>query len=96
VLEKGTVRYQGTVAAFRGGIRPHQLPRPVGEHHGHSVCHLPTQGRSPTARHSSPSAGAAESRRIASLWVSDHVIFPRHVPPGYPAAAFPILPIAVP
>src|SRR4029450_735508 len=32
---------------------------------------------------------AAEARRVASLWVSDHVIFPRHEAPGYPGGRFP-------
>ena len=52
-------------------------------------CHLPTQGPLANGEALVAFCRAAESRRIASLWVSDHVIFPRHVPPGYPGGRFP-------
>jgi probable F420-dependent oxidoreductase len=52
-------------------------------------CHLPTQGPLATGEALVTFCRAAESRGIASLWVSDHVIFPRHVPPGYPGGRFP-------
>jgi probable F420-dependent oxidoreductase len=52
-------------------------------------CHLPTQGPLATGEALVAFCRAAESRQIASLWVSDHVIFPRHVPPGYPGGRFP-------
>ena len=52
-------------------------------------CHLPTQGPLANGEALVAFCRAAESRRIASLWVSDHVIFPRHVPPGYPGDRFP-------
>jgi probable F420-dependent oxidoreductase len=52
-------------------------------------CHLPTQGPLATGDALVTFCRAAESRQIASLWVSDHVIFPRHVPPGYPGGRFP-------
>ncbi len=52
-------------------------------------CHLPTQGPLATGEALIAFCRAAESRQIASLWVSDHVIFPRHVPPGYPGGRFP-------
>ena len=52
-------------------------------------CHLPTQGPLATGEALIAFCRAAESRQIASLWVSDHVVFPRHVPPGYPGGRFP-------
>jgi probable F420-dependent oxidoreductase len=52
-------------------------------------CHLPTQGPLANGEALIAFCRAAESREIASLWVSDHVIFPRHVPPGYPGGRFP-------
>jgi probable F420-dependent oxidoreductase len=52
-------------------------------------CHLPTQGPLANGEALVTFCRAAESRQIASLWVSDHVIFPRHVPPGYPGGRFP-------
>ena len=55
-------------------------------------CHLPTQGPLANGEALVAFCRAAESRRIASLWVSDHVIFPRHVPPGYPGGRFPHAP----
>jgi probable F420-dependent oxidoreductase len=55
-------------------------------------CHLPTQGPLANGEALVAFCRAAESRQIASLWVSDHVIFPRHVPPGYPGGRFPHAP----
>jgi probable F420-dependent oxidoreductase len=52
-------------------------------------CHLPTQGPLATGEALTTFCRAAEARQVASLWVSDHVIFPRHVPPGYPGGRFP-------
>lgn len=52
-------------------------------------CHLPTQGPLANGEALTAFCRAAESRQIASLWVSDHVVFPRHVPPGYPGGRFP-------
>ncbi len=52
-------------------------------------CHLPTQGPLATGEALTTFCRAAETRRVASLWVSDHVIFPRHETPGYPGGRFP-------
>jgi len=52
-------------------------------------CHLPTQGPLATGEALTTFCRAAEARRVASLWVSDHVIFPRHEAPGYPGGRFP-------
>jgi probable F420-dependent oxidoreductase len=52
-------------------------------------CHLPTQGPLATGEALTAFCRAAEARRVASLWVSDHVIFPRHEAPGYPGGRFP-------
>jgi probable F420-dependent oxidoreductase len=52
-------------------------------------CHLPTQGPLATADAVTSFCRAAEARQVASLWVSDHVIFPRHEAPGYPGGRFP-------
>lgn len=43
-------------------------------------CHLPTQGPVATASALVTFAREAEKRHIASLWVSDHVVFPRKAP----------------
>ena len=40
-------------------------------------CHLPTQGPVATRDALLMFAREAEKRDIASLWVSDHVVFPR-------------------
>jgi len=40
-------------------------------------CHLPTQGPVATRDALLTFAQQAEKHHIASLWVSDHVIFPR-------------------
>ena len=52
-------------------------------------AHLPNQG--PLANGESVTAFAreAEKREIASLWVSDHVIFPRTQSGSYPGGRFP-------
>ena len=52
-------------------------------------CHLPTQGPLATGEALTAFCRAAEARQVASLWVSDHVIFPRHETPGYPGGRFP-------
>ena len=40
-------------------------------------CHLPNQGPLATREALATFARAADERGVASLWVSDHVIFPR-------------------
>jgi len=52
-------------------------------------CHLPTQGPVATREAVMTFAKAAEQHRIASLWVSDHVIFPRSATGSYPGGRFP-------
>ncbi len=52
-------------------------------------CHLPTQGPVATRDALLAFARAADERRIASLWVSDHVIFPRQATGSYPGGRFP-------
>jgi probable F420-dependent oxidoreductase len=52
-------------------------------------CHLPTQGPLATGEALTGFCRAAEAHQIASLWVSDHVIFPRNETPGYPGGRFP-------
>ena len=52
-------------------------------------CHLPTQGPLATGEALTTFAREAEKRRIASLWVSDHVIFPRKATGNYPGGRFP-------
>jgi probable F420-dependent oxidoreductase len=52
-------------------------------------CHLPTQGPVATRDALMTFARAAEKRDIASLWVSDHVIFPRKATGSYPGGRFP-------
>lgn len=52
-------------------------------------CHLPTQGPVATREALVTFAREAEKRRIASLWVSDHVIFPRSTTGAYPGGRFP-------
>jgi probable F420-dependent oxidoreductase len=52
-------------------------------------CHLPTQGPLATVEALTGFCRAAEAHQIASLWVSDHVIFPRNETPGYPGGRFP-------
>jgi probable F420-dependent oxidoreductase len=52
-------------------------------------CHLPTQGPVATREALLTFAHAAEQHRMASLWVSDHVIFPRTATGRYPGGRFP-------
>ena len=52
-------------------------------------CHLPTQGPLATREALTAFARAAEQRGVASLWVSDHVIFPRTATGSYPGGRFP-------
>src|SRR6266545_985377 len=52
-------------------------------------CHLPTQGPVATRDALMTFAREAEKREIASLWVSDHVIFPRKATGNYPGGRFP-------
>src|SRR5207244_10544663 len=52
-------------------------------------CHLPTQGPVATRDALLTFAQQAEKHRIASLWVSDHVIFPRSATGNYPGGRFP-------
>jgi probable F420-dependent oxidoreductase len=52
-------------------------------------CHLPTQGPLATRNAVLTFAREAERRNIASLWVSDHVVFPRTATGSYPGGRFP-------
>ena len=52
-------------------------------------CHLPTQGPVATREALLTFAREAERHRMASLWVSDHVIFPRTATGNYPGGRFP-------
>src|SRR5438094_320217 len=52
-------------------------------------CHLPNQGPLATRAALTTFAAAAEQRDVASLWVSDHVIFPRTATGNYPGGRFP-------
>lgn len=52
-------------------------------------CHLPTQGPVATREALLTFARKAEAEQIASLWVSDHVIFPKENSGGYTAGRFP-------
>ncbi len=52
-------------------------------------CHLPTQGPLATGEALTTFAREADRRAIASLWVSDHVIFPRTATGSYPGGRFP-------
>src|SRR5438477_6515601 len=52
-------------------------------------CHLPTQGPVATREALMTFAQKAERRNVASLWVSDHVVFPRHQTGSYPGGRFP-------
>src|SRR5881397_868313 len=55
-------------------------------------CHLPTQGAVATREALLTFCREAEHRQIASLWVSDHVIFPRTATGRYPGGRFPFAP----
>ncbi len=52
-------------------------------------CHLPTQGPVATRESLLTFCGEAEAREVASLWVSDHVVFPRTKTGDYPSGRFP-------
>jgi probable F420-dependent oxidoreductase len=52
-------------------------------------CHLPNQGPLATSDALVTFAREAERRSVASLWVSDHVIFPRTATGSYPGGRFP-------
>jgi probable F420-dependent oxidoreductase len=52
-------------------------------------CHLPTQGPLATGEALTTFAREADRRGVASLWVSDHVIFPRTATGNYPGGRFP-------
>src|SRR5882724_4155617 len=52
-------------------------------------CHLPTQGPLATREALVTFAQEAEKRKVASLWISDHVIFPRQATGSYPGGRFP-------
>lgn len=54
--------------------------------------HLPTQGAVATREALATFARAAEERDVPSLWVSDHVVFPRHATGQYPGGRFPHAP----
>ena len=51
-------------------------------------CHLPTQGPLATREAVLTFCRDAEARGIASLWVSDHVIFPRTATGQYPGGRY--------
>ena len=52
-------------------------------------CHLPNQGPLATGEAVATFAREADRRGVASLWVSDHVIFPRTATGNYPGGRFP-------
>jgi probable F420-dependent oxidoreductase len=52
-------------------------------------CHLPTQGPVATREALTRFCREAEAKNIASLWVSDHVVFPRAKSGRYPGGRFP-------
>ena len=52
-------------------------------------CHLPNQGPLATREALTTFARAADEGGVASLWVSDHVIFPRTATGNYPGGRFP-------
>ncbi|MBI2203311.1 MAG: LLM class F420-dependent oxidoreductase [Candidatus Rokubacteria bacterium] len=52
-------------------------------------CHLPNQGPLATGEALGAFAREADKRNVASLWVSDHVIFPRTASGSYPGGRFP-------
>jgi probable F420-dependent oxidoreductase len=55
-------------------------------------CHLPTQGPVATREALSTFCRKAEEQQIASLWVSDHVVFPKVNTSNYPGGRFPHAP----
>ena len=52
-------------------------------------CHLPNHGALATRAALVTFAREAERRDVASLWVSDHVVFPRTATGSYPGGRFP-------
>jgi probable F420-dependent oxidoreductase len=52
-------------------------------------AHLPNQGPLATGEALATFAREAERREIASLWISDHVVFPRSQSGSYPGGRFP-------
>jgi len=58
----------------------------------HIGCHLPTQGPVATREALLTFCRQAEEQRIASLWVSDHVVFPTVNTSSYPGGRFPHAP----
>ena len=52
-------------------------------------CHLPTQGPVATPEALVTFARQAEEHQMASLWVSDHVVFPKENASQYPGGRFP-------
>jgi probable F420-dependent oxidoreductase len=52
-------------------------------------CHLPNQGPLATREAIVTFSREAERRGVASLWVSDHVVFPRTATGSYPGGRFP-------
>lgn len=58
----------------------------------HIGCHLPTQGPVATREALTTFCQAAEKYDIASLWVSDHVVFPTVGNDNYPSGRFPHAP----
>jgi probable F420-dependent oxidoreductase len=55
-------------------------------------CHLPTQGPVATREALWTFCRKAEEQLIASLWVSDHVVFPKVNASNYPGGRFPHAP----
>jgi probable F420-dependent oxidoreductase len=55
-------------------------------------CHLPTQGPVATPEALVTFASRAEAHQMASLWVSDHVVFPKESGGRYPGGRFPHAP----
>jgi probable F420-dependent oxidoreductase len=55
-------------------------------------CHLPTQGAVATREALVTFARRAEDAQMASLWVSDHVVFPKVGNSNYPSGRFPHAP----
>src|SRR5919197_6405506 len=58
----------------------------------HIGCHLPTQGPVATREALVTFCRKAEEQQIASLWVSDHVVFPKVNTSHYPGGRFPHAP----
>jgi probable F420-dependent oxidoreductase len=52
-------------------------------------CHLPNQGPLANGEALSSFAREADRRGVASLWISDHVVFPRTATGSYPGGRFP-------